>query len=598
VFVVLAAVAWSWLHLWDHYHPAAPAGRRLWSGAPEERVAAVADLARFGRDDTDVAIPALLECLTDRDARVRAAAAMAFVSVVPGTRGEEPRTEHISESAAALFKSMNDPQPVVRSSATEAIWMVMSVVQVPASEPLLNEVRTALVERLGDADASVRLAAIRGLGTIAPKLGNQPPAGLVAALEDESEKTRAAAALALASFPRGLSALLPTLVRSLDNGREQSIAVLLHNLERVRPPRFSRDSFRGLVAALASRDSRVIRMATADLVTFKSAAGTVVPDLATTLAQLIDSRPKEIAARDQATTDLIVAITETVEVLAPHASSQDSAVAALEKILRLEIDRRCRIAAAKALGQFRPTPNLFAALTGRIDDHDSKVRVTAMWAIDHADFGTEYHVPQKLAGALEDGSAEIRGAAAAAIGHSGTELDPMIPALLRHAQHDSDSEVRSICCSVLEICSKPPKVTPAIIPDLIKALECPDESLREALCTLLSRFGRRAEPAVPALLRVLKDTRTETASRYAWIAAGAIGDIAPGTSYADLAVADLIESLGYPDMRGPTSSIAALAAFGPKAASAIPQLRRLELSGNDGLKEAATKALARIREAR
>ncbi len=114
VVVVVAAVGWSWLHLWDHYHPAAFAGRRLWSGDPEERIAAVSDLARFGRDDIDVAMPALLESLMDRDARVRAAAALAFVSVVPGTRGEMPRTEHITESATALFKSMNDPSPLVR----------------------------------------------------------------------------------------------------------------------------------------------------------------------------------------------------------------------------------------------------------------------------------------------------------------------------------------------------------------------------------------------------------------------------------------------------------------------------------------------------
>ncbi len=122
--------------------------------------------------------------------------------------------------------------------------------------------------------------------------------------------------------------------------------------------------------------------------------------------------------------------------------------------------------------------------------------------------------------------------------------------------------------------------------------------MREALCTLLSRFGKEAEAAIPALLRVLKDTKAEKASRYRWIAEEALGDIAPDTPYADRVLTALIESLGYPDFRGPTTSIAALAAFGPKAAAAIPELQKLLESGNDTVKDAATKALARIREAR
>ncbi len=201
---VIGAVGWSWLHLWDHYHPAAPAGRRLWTGEPAERIAAIGDLGRVGRDDIDVAIPALVESLGDRDATVRAAAASAFVSVVPGTRGEKPRREHIGKAASALVENLKDPQPPVRAAAAEAVWMVMSVGQVPAGEPVLDQVRTALIERLGDPDASVRLAAIRGLGSVGPKVADEPPAPLLAVLEDEAEKNRDAAAFALASFHRGL----------------------------------------------------------------------------------------------------------------------------------------------------------------------------------------------------------------------------------------------------------------------------------------------------------------------------------------------------------------------------------------------------------
>jgi HEAT repeat protein len=207
-------------------------------------------------------------------------------------------------------------------------------------------------------------------------------------------------------------------------------------------------------------------------------------------------------------------------------------------------------------------------------------------------------VPKALADALESESAEIRGAAAAALGHSGVGLDPMISALLRHAEHDPENEVKAICRAVLEVCTRPPKVTTSIIPELIKALENPDEELREALCIILSRFGTDAVQAVPALIRVLKDTKAEADPRYAWIAAEALGDIGPGSQYAEQVVAALIESLGYPGLRGPTSSIRALAGFGPKGAAAIPYLQRLQESNNDVVRDAATEVLAKVREGR
>ncbi len=235
--------------------------------------------------------------------------------------------------------------------------MVMSVVQVPASEPVLHEVRTALVQRLSDSDASVRLAAIRGIGTIGPKLADEPIAGLVAALQDESEKNRAAAALALASFPRGLSALLPSLVRSLDHAPEQSNAALLDILEHSSSPRFSPEAFLGLVAALASRDPQVIRLAAADLVAFRPAAGRVVPDLARALDRLIGSESKGTAVRDQETQDLIVLISESLEALAPNADSPDAAVTVLARLLGLDIDRAAESPQQRPWAGFtRPQP--------------------------------------------------------------------------------------------------------------------------------------------------------------------------------------------------------------------------------------------------
>ncbi len=593
---VLAAVGWTWLHLWDHYHPAAPAERRLWSSDPAERIAAINDLGRIGRDDIEVAMPALADCLKDQDAKVRAAAAAALVAVVPGPHGQGPSRQDISEATLALMNTLADPQPTVRAAATEAVWMVMSVAQVPPSEPVLDQVRGVLIEGLRDPDAAVRLAAIHGLGTIGPKLDDEPPSQLVAALENDSEANRDAATVALTCFHRGLAPLLPSLIRLLDRGNERSTSRLVKILEYVRPPQYTTAAFPGLVAALSSRDSKVVRAAVTAISAFKGAAGPVVPDLARTMGRWIEARTSRPAAEDQAALGIVVAIAECLEVLGPSTSSQDQAVAALSNLLQPNVDPTCRVAGAKALGRFRPSPALFKVLTGKIDDRDDQVRIAVMWAIDHADFNVGYHVPKNLAVALEDSSAQVRAAAAAAMGHAGMGLDPFVPTLLRHAEHDADGEVRASCCSVLESCAKPPKVTTLIIPDVIKGLENPDGRLREALCTLLSRFGTEAEPAIPALLRVLKDTRTDKASRYRWIAVQSLGEIAPNTPQADQVVMALVESLQYPDWRGPINGIKSLARFGPKAAAALPFLEKLEHSNEDGVREAAAEAVAKIKK--
>jgi hypothetical protein len=95
-------------------------------------------------------------------------------------------------------------------------------------------------------------------------------------------------------------------------------------------------------------------------------------------------------------------------------------------------------------------------------------------------------------------------------------------------------------------------------------------------------------------LRELKDTKAEKASRYRRSAAEALDAIAQDGDQVDTA---LIESLEYPGWQGPFGSIRALDAFGPKAAAAIPHLQRLQESKDDLVKDAAIKALARIREA-
>ena len=79
-------------------------------------------------------------------------------------------------------------------------------------------------------------------------LGDPPPR-LVAALDEESEKNRAAVVEALAFFNRGLPPLIASLAKSADGAAAPVRADYLKLLSRVRPPNFSGDAVPGLISA-------------------------------------------------------------------------------------------------------------------------------------------------------------------------------------------------------------------------------------------------------------------------------------------------------------------------------------------------------------
>jgi HEAT repeat protein len=454
-------------------------------------------------------------------------------------------------------------------------------------------VADTFLEHLGDPDQSVRMAAIRGLGMVGLNVSDDPPAALVAALGSESDGERNEAAKALPNFRQGFVRLIPTLVRSLEEAAPKARGGYLKALSQVRPPAFSTSAVPSLITALGSRDPGVLVVVVADLVSFKDTARPAVPALIAALNHRIESKP---GGPGPVKLDPVVAIVDALGGLAPATLSKDEAVAALAKVLRVGQPSQ-RVASAKSLGRFRPDAAVFSALTGMINDPDRSVRVAVLWAIDQADFKAPFTVPKALGAALEEDSAEIRAGAAAAIGHSGNGLDPFLPALFRHAEHDSDARVREVCAAVLGIPPRPPKVTSAALPDLLSALKSPDAKIRFTATRIIGTLGHDAAPAVPALIRLLREPASQDVWNVPAEAAEALGQIAPGTPEADQAVAALLESL-QSKSDNPYAVITALPSFGPKAKGAIPRLRALQEHPSPRIQEAATKALARLETAR
>ncbi len=107
----------------------------------------------------------------------------------------------------------------------------------------------------------------------------------------------------------------------------------------------------------------------------------------------------------------------------------------------------------------------------------------------------------------------------------------------------------------------------------------------------LTAFGPAAEPAVPAIIRVLRHAHAESYEVAYMIPA--LARIAPTTKSADAALAALIEAIdSQPWTR--LEAVKALPAFGKRAASAIPRLRTLQKDRVVG--DAATTALAAIED--
>ena len=219
--------------------------------------------------------------------------------------------------------------------------------------------------------------------------------------------------------------------------------------------------------ALASRDPRVILVVVADLAAFKHAAGSVVPDLGKTLDRWIRSQnPKSSRAGST-----------TVRHPRGHRRMPGNAGSAATPRTRPSQPWQgsSRVMPLRDAESPRPRPwadfarpALYKVLTEKIEDRRRPGAGRRHVGDRPRRFPVGYRVPRhspspwrtspRRSGRGRRGSGPLR-----------RGLDPIVPALLRHAEHDPDPEVRGHLLHGPGGLYRPPKVTPSIIPDLIKA---------------------------------------------------------------------------------------------------------------------------------
>ncbi len=275
----------AWCVVWERDHPAGAAARGIRRGDAPARLKAIREVEHLGPQDPEAALPALVGALDDPEPGNRGAAAECLVTVIHGARLNDSDPGPVREAVAALMDHLGDPQPMVRVRVLESLARVVLLWRDAQRLVDLDAIESAMGRSVADPEAEVRLAAVRGLAMVGdPRHNDEPIRLLAAALEDESEPVRIAAAQALALHPHEVLRMLPALVKSLESTRAACRPAYLNILEHLRPEKFSKapekkQLLHHLVAALGSRDREVRCRMLSSIGDFGPEAREVIPTL-------------------------------------------------------------------------------------------------------------------------------------------------------------------------------------------------------------------------------------------------------------------------------------------------------------------------------
>jgi HEAT repeat protein len=479
--VCCAAIFWAARTVWENSHPAVAIAQAMRSADPDQRLAAIREVAVLAADDSGAVIPPLVTALKDPVPGVRSAAAqslgtMGSKAITAGTKAEAVRA-----AAQGLFAALNDPDASVRSEATRELATLADLASetsrrsagrgkakaadaaAPPAPNLidLKEVVAGILELLGDPDIEVRRATLLAIGNVAPKVYGNPPEGLFKAIEDESPIIREAAITASAGFSHDLDALVPSLLRHAEHDDPAVKGASLQALGRINPRALSKSVTPVLTEGLRSR-SPDLRLQLVSLI------GKMPPDPTATVPALIDVL-RETDKSDQARMAGQMAMTvyagpaqEAAQVLgriAPGTPAAGQAIAALAGVVRAGPPPR-RAASARALAQFGPAAS--EAVTGLIamlklaaaSEQITEDGPAAARALGRIAPGTSRarDAVDALTTALKANSAPMREAAVEGIRSFGPAAasDPATISTLRELEKDRMPNIRKAATSALE----------------------------------------------------------------------------------------------------------------------------------------------------
>jgi HEAT repeat protein len=192
--------------------------------------------------------------------------------------------------------------------------------------------------------------------------------------------------------------------------------------------------------------------------------------------------------------------------------------------------------------------------------------------------------------ALEDQNADIRVEVMAALGGIGPAAKAAVPRITTLLKDHNQLVQRMAAASLWWI----DRQAVVAVPVLVEGMQDPKMDLVERVgwVYVLADMGPKARAAVPALITALagvrKSSRTKSSVELSSVATYALGRIG------EPAVPALITVLRDPDADVRMSATFALSKIGPKAKAAVHALCELAKDGNDGVRQFAVAALGRI----
>ena len=407
-------------------------------------------------------------------ARLPARASAALAAMADGNASQAEVREARSAAVLPLIGAVRDADANVRLSAVKALGAIEDPRSVAA---LIQALRTdqdaqvrnmaawalgqiedrAAVPALVQAMAGDRAVEVRRTSTWALGQIEDPAAvdGLVRAMRDADGEVRETAVWALGQIQDRRA--VPGLAAALKEGDvkvRRHAAWALGQIE-------AREAVPGLVAAMRDADQEV--RTTAVWALGQIEAPEAVPGLSGAL------RDADANVRRQA-------------VWALGQIGSDAAVAPLSSLLQSDPDTEVRTTAAWALGQIGRDAAV-PALSAGLRDRSPKVRVQSAWAIGQIE---PDRAPEALVAALRDEDRDVRRIVAWALSQIG---DASSVAALRGALRDPDPAVKHAALRVLA--GSGDEAAAAAVADLLRD---PDPEVRAAAAAAMGGRGMHVDP--------------------------------------------------------------------------------------------------------
>jgi HEAT repeat protein len=453
-----------------------------------------------------------------------------------------------------------------------------------------REIEARAFRALQSGSTNGRVAAIQDLGRLSFSDNSTTIRSLTAMLGDENTEVRAAAAEALAEIggraveagtdAEPVGAAVTALIKSLKDANPRvrvAAAITLGYLASAKP---AGDT--DLLFGVPRLGGKIVAPVSTAAVTTPTDTHAVIAALARMLGDPdVNVRAGAVAAL--ATASSMVDPPKALATILKDKSAEN-------RRLTVEILANCR----RGLDSWIPSLLEIAE-----NDNDQSVRAASVFALDRSIAPPAVSaecVPDLIAG-LESRDPKIRIAVANLLGRLWKHADDAIPALLRILTEPTgaigNDEVNLAWAAAFALGKIAPGSPSAkrVITALTEVARSRDGIARLTAVSTLGQFREAAAPAIPVLIKLLREAGPVHAFDVERDSIRALGLIAPETRAADEVVTVLLPVLQSNSASNRAEAIETLQLFGPKAAIAIPRFRAMREDSDVFVKKAAARAL-------